>query len=160
LLTVMLEVAIFFDEKNGIPKFYTTWDMADIRTHSKLETEEQWAVLAGTPVAELKTKHGYRCTNLVSCPIRMIRTPVSSPTPERRWGRSWWGHNYESSEMYVERLKKAMGGILARGTSSFAFSPPCHGVHPIITLVAFVKAPSQEGSCFILRPFFGNPRPA
>jgi hypothetical protein len=55
-----LKVANFLDEKNGIPKFYVTWDMADIRKHSKLETEEQWAALAGTPVAELKTKHGYR----------------------------------------------------------------------------------------------------
>jgi hypothetical protein len=62
--TFMFKFAKFLDEKNGIPKFYATWDVDDIRKHSKLETEDQWTARVGTPVEELQLKHGFRCTNL------------------------------------------------------------------------------------------------
>jgi hypothetical protein len=63
-LNLKYKYSKYLDEKITTPKFYKEWPKARVRTHSHLNTQEEWDALKDTPVEMLVLTHGHRCTNL------------------------------------------------------------------------------------------------
>lgn len=98
-------------EQQPSPKLYAIKGHGFARTHSKLDTQEDWDKLKGLSVEALQLLHGYRCTHLqlpadANDPNSRIFT-YSQMKVKRKDGSNII--DKETPEQYIERLQKAMG---------------------------------------------------